>query len=42
MCKRFDIQVSSNKFEVDLVQEILFMKNSTVLVKKIHVACLKK
>ena len=34
MCKRFDIQVSSNKFEVVLFQEILLMKNSTASVKK--------
>lgn len=27
MCKRFDIQVSSDKFEVVLTQEILLMKN---------------
>jgi hypothetical protein len=41
MCRRFDIQVPSNKFEVNLVQEILLMENSTASVKKIHVAFLK-
>jgi hypothetical protein len=42
MCKRFDIHVSSNKFDVVLTQEILLMEQPIhTALKILYVACLK-